>query len=79
MLNDARKAAGYEIADRVRVHLRAGGAVKEAAVHHSQWIAGEVLAEEWEVADADAGAGADGFDTLMLDGDVVGVRLEKAA
>ncbi|MGH9015552.1 MAG: isoleucine--tRNA ligase [Acidimicrobiia bacterium] len=79
MLNDARKAAGYEIADRVRVHLRAGGAVKQAAVHHSQWIAGEVLAEEWEVSDADAGAGADGFDTLMLDGDVVGVRLERAA
>ena len=48
-LNDHRKARGLAIADRIKVRLWAEGPVAEAAERHGAWIAGEVLAVDWQV------------------------------
>ncbi len=77
LLNDQRKAAGLEIADRVRVQVFAEGRVAAAAHAHRDWIAREVLAVEFEVLPlADAPTGASNID---LDGDVVAIVLVKVA
>jgi isoleucyl-tRNA synthetase len=75
-LNDLRKASGFEIADRVRVTVWADGPLAEAARHHEKWIAGEVLAEDWNVPGADAPAAND-VDRVDIDGYRAAVRLEK--
>ena len=49
LLNDQRKAAGLEIADRIEVQLFASGRVEAAAHAHRDWIAREVLAVAFEV------------------------------
>jgi isoleucyl-tRNA synthetase len=74
-LNDLRKASGLEISDRVRVTIWAGDQLADAARQHGRWIANEVLAEEWEVAQGDApDTGVAQFD---VDGSPALVRLEK--
>jgi len=72
LLNDQRKAAGLEIADRIEVQVFASGRV-EAAVHaHRDWIAREVLAVAFDVlplGDAPADAthvAIDGEDVAMV-------------
>jgi isoleucyl-tRNA synthetase len=75
-LNDLRKASGFEIADRVRVTVWADGALADAARHHEKWIAGEVLAEGWDVPGADAPAATD-VERVDVDGYRAAVRLEK--
>jgi isoleucyl-tRNA synthetase len=73
LLNEQRKAVGFEIADRVRVRLGASGRV-EAAVHaHRDWIAREVLAVAFETT-----APFDGGATLELDGDTITLDLVRA-
>ncbi len=74
-LNDLRKAAGLEIADRVRVTLWADSALREVARRHEEWIASEVLAEAWRVLDAEPPD--DGVARLDVDGVPAAVRLEK--
>jgi isoleucyl-tRNA synthetase len=69
-LNDHRKAIGLSIADRIRVTLWAGGAVGQAAERHGDWIAGEVLAVEWQVKNGDPDPEAFG---LSVDDDTVWV------
>ena len=49
LLNDQRKADGFEIADRIRVRLGATGRVEAAAHLHRDRIAREVLAVEFDV------------------------------
>jgi len=75
VLNDQRKAAGLEIADRIAVQVFASGRV-EAAVHaHRDWIAREVLAVAFVVLPlADAPNDAARVD---LDGDEVAIVLER--
>jgi isoleucyl-tRNA synthetase len=77
LLNELRKTAGLEIADRVRVRVHAEGRV-EAALHaHRDWIAREVLAVELEVLPlADA---PDDAARVELDDDVVAVVLERVS
>ncbi len=53
-INDARKARGYAIADRVRVTVSTSGAVLDAVVANSDWIAAEVLATELSTTDVQA-------------------------
>jgi isoleucyl-tRNA synthetase len=43
-IQDARKAAGLDIADRIELGIQASGAVAEALEAREDWIAGEVLA-----------------------------------
>ncbi len=74
-LNELRKTEGLDLADRVRVELRAAGAVGAAARRHEEWIAAEVLAVDWQVDEP--GGAAEGFATVDVDGEPVGVRLER--
>jgi isoleucyl-tRNA synthetase len=77
LIQDARKAAGLEVTDRIEVAIRAEGEAAEAARTHERWIAGEVLAtrilhgehEEWRDAPRSRG---------MVDGDPVEVALRRA-
>jgi isoleucyl-tRNA synthetase len=67
-LNDARKAAGLAIADRVAVRLHGGAPRVAAALEaHGAWIAAEVLAVEVDLEAGDAGAG--GSIELDVDGE----------
>jgi isoleucyl-tRNA synthetase len=72
LLNDQRKAAGLEIADRIRVQLGATGRVEAAAHLHRDWIAREVLAVQLDVDEPDASA-----TVVEVDGETVTVRLER--
>ncbi len=69
-LNDARKAAGLEIADRVVVTLDADDALQAVVDTHRAYIAAEVLATEVAFGPGDR--------TLELDGTTVAVALTKA-
>ncbi len=73
LLNEQRKAAGLEIADRIRVRLGATGRVEAAAHTHRDWIAREVLAVDFDVA----AKVVDGAPTVDVDGDAVSVQLER--
>jgi isoleucyl-tRNA synthetase len=75
-LNDLRKTSGFEIADRVRVTMWAEGPLADAARHHEKWIAGEVLAEGWDLPGADA-PDAPGVERVDVDGYRAAVRLER--
>jgi isoleucyl-tRNA synthetase len=75
-LNELRKTNGFDLADRIRVTLRARGPVAAAARGHQAWIAEEVLATDFQVEETDAEA--DGFVTLDVDGAPVGVRVARA-
>ena len=46
-----------------------------AAQEHGEWIAGEVLAVDWELSD---GAPADGDAVVSIDGATVGFAVELA-
>jgi isoleucyl-tRNA synthetase len=74
-LNDLRKASGLEISDRVRVTVWADDRLAHAARHHAKWIAGEVLAEDWDVAEGDPPDA--GVAQLDVDGVRASVRLVK--
>jgi isoleucyl-tRNA synthetase len=75
-LNDLRKASGLEIADRVHVTLWADGPLADAARQHGKWIAGEVLADEWDLSGTNPPDAA-GAERLDVDGCAAAVRLEK--
>jgi isoleucyl-tRNA synthetase len=68
-LNDARKAAGLAIADRVKVTLDVDDALRAVVDAHRDTIAAEVLATEIAYGSGDR--------TLELDGTTVAVGLEK--
>jgi isoleucyl-tRNA synthetase len=74
-LNDLRKASRLEISDRVRLTLWASEQLADAARHHAKWIAGEVLASEWNVIDGDPPDA--GVTALEVEGFRASVRLEK--
>jgi isoleucyl-tRNA synthetase len=46
LIQDARKAAGLEVTDRITLALDAGQEIRDALEVHRDWIAGEVLAAE---------------------------------
>jgi isoleucyl-tRNA synthetase len=73
LLNEQRKAAGLDIADRVRVRLGATGRVEAAAHLHRDWIAREVLAVELAVEPVVADATA----RVEVDGEPVTIELER--
>jgi len=76
-LNDLRKAAGFEIADRIRVWLRSEGAARDALERHGDWIKDEVLAVDYDVAEPDGSEGTGGFEKLDVAGNAVWARVEK--
>jgi isoleucyl-tRNA synthetase len=72
LVNDRRKAAGLDLADRIRLTLHAKGRLTEALRTHEAWIAGEVLAVELTIAE-DTDVDAETF----VDGDPLAIRLER--
>jgi isoleucyl-tRNA synthetase len=75
-LNDLRKDAGFEIADRIDVALDAPADVQAALAPHADWIAGEVLAVSFAVGPFEAGANAVTC-TTELDGRMLDVALTR--
>lgn len=72
-LNEARKSAGFAISDRVAVRLAAPERVAAAVSAHQRWIADEVLAPSFELADPEGEAVE-----LDLDGEIVRAELRPA-
>jgi len=67
-VEDARKSAGWEVADRIKLAIRGSPRVEQALRAHRDYIIGETLAAELTDlpgdgdGDGDAGAGADKTD-----------------
>ncbi len=80
-LNEHRKAAGLDIADRIEVDLTAGGTLAEAAVSHGDWIASEVLATAWRVSSTGApgapGEAAAAGEPLVVDDQEARVTIRR--
>ena len=74
-VQDARKAAGLDVGDRIVLGLRIEGPAEEALGAHRGWIAAETLAVD--VVDG-AAPGATFEQTFEIDGAVVGVSLRGA-
>jgi isoleucyl-tRNA synthetase len=74
-LNDHRKALGLAIADRIAVTLSATGQLAQAARRHGEWIAGEVLAADWNVTEPNDEQAAAEAKLLEVDGSSVAVAV----
>jgi isoleucyl-tRNA synthetase len=53
VVQDARKAAGLEVSDRIALGLAAEGQVAEALSEHAAWVAGETLAAKLVTGEID--------------------------
>ena len=73
-LNEARKEHGLVVSDRIRLVLAPDPALADAVTAHRDWIAGEVLAETFDVV-TDPPAGAQ---PVSLGDATVHVALTKA-
>ncbi len=76
LLNEARKDAGLEVSDRIRVRLGGAGLVAGAATVHAEWIAAEVLAVDFAVTPTIDGAA--GTTTIDVDGEQLILSVERA-
>ncbi len=76
LLNDQRKAAGLEIADRIHVRLCATGRVEAAAHAHRDWIARRSAGGRVRRASPEC---ADDAPRVEVDGDAVSVELRSAS
>ena len=74
-VQDARKAAGLDVGDRIVLGLRLGGPIADALGTHRGWIAAETLAVD--VVDG-AAPGATFERTFEIEGAAVEVSLRKA-
>ncbi|MBK5287781.1 MAG: isoleucine--tRNA ligase [Acidimicrobiia bacterium] len=72
-LNDLRKSAGFEIADRVVIILAADDAITSAVTEYHDWIAAEVLATRLEV-----GAPTRDVHELSVDGTPLRVAITRS-
>ncbi len=78
-LQAMRKAAGYEISDRVRVSIAGEAALTRALAPHADWLASEVLATDLAIG-ADASLpDVDRSETLELDEGVLALGIARAA
>ncbi|HEX6207108.1 MAG TPA: isoleucine--tRNA ligase, partial [Actinomycetota bacterium] len=74
-VQDARKAAGLEVADRIELGLSAAGDVGRAIEAHARWIEGEVLA----VRTSGAGDLPDGHRaSVQVEGEPIEIALRRA-
>jgi isoleucyl-tRNA synthetase len=74
-LNDLRKTNGFALADRIKVKLRAPERIAHAAKTHQDWIAAEVLATGFEIAE---GNGVADPSNATVDGERVHAELQRA-
>jgi len=75
VVQDARRAAGLEVSDRIVLDLTVAGPLEEALSAHGDVIGAETLAAEIV---RDLGEAASYRQTVELDGDTVTVSLRKA-
>jgi isoleucyl-tRNA synthetase len=73
-LQGLRKAAGYELSDRIVASIGGDDAAVVRLAPHREWLAGEVLATDLALAPDAALDGADAEESAVLDG----VRLSLA-
>ncbi|HET7583428.1 MAG TPA: isoleucine--tRNA ligase [Gemmatimonadaceae bacterium] len=71
-----RKDAGFEVSDRIRLHVGGDAAVEEAAAAHREYVAAEVLAVEMSVGGQAAGD-HDALQTVDLDGLTARIALTR--
>jgi len=77
LVQDARKAAGLDVTDRIELTLETADPVAEAVDEHRDWIAREVLAVRVDRGMADDRAGA--FqDRREIDGHPVAIAIRRA-
>jgi isoleucyl-tRNA synthetase len=78
VIQDARKAAGLQVTDRIEVILDVDGPLAEAADAHRDWIAAEVLAVRLDRPPAGGeGQGRGYLDRRSIDGHPIAVALRK--
>jgi isoleucyl-tRNA synthetase len=75
LVQDARKAAGLHVSDRIELAVQADGGVAEAVTSHADWIAGETLAVSVRVGPMDEPAHVERRD---FEGAEVEIALRKA-
>jgi isoleucyl-tRNA synthetase len=75
LVQDARKAAGLEITDRIELTIQAEGHAAEAVAAHRNWIAGEVLATAIDESEPHPDAHVE---RVQVDGRSVVIGLRKA-
>ena len=71
-LNDYRKAADFEIADRIDVQIETAGLLLEAVTESRDWIAGEILATTLALGVLPADAS-----TLTVDGHTLRLAVQR--
>ncbi|MGH2417380.1 MAG: class I tRNA ligase family protein, partial [Candidatus Limnocylindria bacterium] len=77
-LQALRKAAGYEISDRVRVAISGEPSSVERLEPHRAWLADELLATDLELGPGVTVTDADADETLDLDGTSLRLSLARA-
>jgi isoleucyl-tRNA synthetase len=77
-VQDARKAAGLEVSDRIELAVDASGETARALEEHRDWVSGEVLATRIEVGPADGWSDAR-RDRSTIDGAPVGLAIRPAS
>jgi isoleucyl-tRNA synthetase len=75
-VQNARKAAGLRVEERIRLHLDGSGPLREAIDAHRGHIAGETLAVEVSVGHGAPFAGLH-HEEHLLDGEPLAVRLDR--
>jgi isoleucyl-tRNA synthetase len=73
---EARKAAGLEVSDRIELAVDAAGETARALEEHREWVAGEVLATRLEAGPAEDWTDAR-RDRATIDGAEVGLVLRR--
>ena len=74
-IQDARKAAGLDVSDRIVLGLSGSGDLAEAAREHRAWVAGETLATEISDGEAD---GATYRQVTQVEGSELTISLRRA-
>jgi isoleucyl-tRNA synthetase len=77
-LQAMRRAAGYEISDRVRVAVTTDPATVDRLAPHRDWLAAELLAISVDLAPDASLASADRVETAALDGTDLQLSVARA-
>jgi isoleucyl-tRNA synthetase len=78
LLQAMRRAAGYEISDRVRIAVSGDSGVLARLDPHTEWLASELLAAELSLGPTVSMPDADRTETATLDGATVELSLVRA-
>jgi isoleucyl-tRNA synthetase len=77
-LQNLRKAAGYDLADRIEVGIAASKAMAARLDPHRDWLAGELLATAIDIGPSAQLGSADRSETFTVDGEQVELAVRRA-